>query len=162
MASAGIPLVTKDRPEPSERIGGGRVSFTLVAWLSIVIAMVCAAGIALDEVRRPQKMAVMNVVWPVTALYFSVLALWGCWRLGRSSGKGTLQAGTMHHHAHAANQSGTQSGKGLDRGPTPAQVAVGTSHCGAGCTIADLACEFWIAGSGITLLGSRFRAEGSK
>ena len=44
-------------------------------------------------------------------------------------------------------------------GPTAAQVAVGTSHCGAGCMLADVACEFWIAAAGITLLGSALWAE---
>ncbi len=36
----------------------------------------------------------------------------------------------------------------------PGQVAVGTSHCGAGCTIADVLTEFGIAFAGFTLFGS--------
>jgi len=43
---------------------------------SIGIALPCSLVIVADVVRRPQKMGVMNVVWPVTALYFSVFALW--------------------------------------------------------------------------------------
>jgi hypothetical protein len=42
----------------------------------------------------------------------------------------------------------------MDAAPTLAEVAVGTSHCGAGCMIADVVSEFWIAAAGITLLGS--------
>jgi hypothetical protein len=43
--------------------------------------------------------------------------------------------------------------------PDVSQIAVGTSHCGAGCAIADVVCEFVIAAAGITLLGSVLWAE---
>jgi hypothetical protein len=102
----------------------------VVAWVSIGLAVVCAVIIAADEVRRPQKMVVMNVVWPVTALYFSVFAVWAYWVWGRGGAK--------------------------DRA---AQVAVSASHCGAGCMIADVVCEFGIAVAGVTLLGSVLWAE---
>lgn len=46
----------------------------MVAWTSLVVAFLCAAVIVIDEIRRPQQMAVMNIVWPVTALYLSILA----------------------------------------------------------------------------------------
>jgi hypothetical protein len=45
---------------------------------SIRIAFACAAVLWVDVVRRPQPMAIMNVVWPIMALYFgpvSVLCL---------------------------------------------------------------------------------------
>jgi hypothetical protein len=56
---------------------------TLISWASLGIASICAIIIAIDEIRRPQKMWIMNVVWPVTALYFSVFGLWGYFRIGR-------------------------------------------------------------------------------
>lgn len=71
-------------------------------------------------------MAVMNVVWPVSALYFSVFAVWAYYRIGR---------------AESAS----------DR-PSAAQIALATSHCGAGCALADVACEFAIAKAGATVL----------
>jgi hypothetical protein len=52
------------------------------AWLSLGIAFVCAAIIAAHEVRYPQKMMVMNLVWPLTALYLSVFGLIGYFRFG--------------------------------------------------------------------------------
>lgn len=85
------------------------------------------------------KMGVMNVVWPVTALYFSVLAVWAYYRLGRK--KAGENEGSRHEE------------------PTAGQVAVGTSHCGAGCMLADVGAEFAIAAGGITLLGSVLWAE---
>ena len=120
------------------------------AWISLGIAFVCALLIVADETRRPQKMAIMNVVWPISALYFSVLAVWAYLRWGRAKTKSA-----MKQEKHGG------SGDGHDRkeDPSPSQVAVGTSHCGAGCTIADVACEFAIAAAGITLLGSVLWAE---
>jgi hypothetical protein len=43
--------------------------------------------------------------------------------------------------------------------PTLSQVAVGTSHCGAGCMLADVGAEFAIAAAGLTLFGSVLWAE---
>ena len=48
-----------------------------IAWVSLAVAFACALWIAVDEMRHPQAMAIMNIVWPVTALYLSVFALWG-------------------------------------------------------------------------------------
>jgi len=49
--------------------------FNAIAWMSLAIASLCAILISIDEIRRPQKMWIMNVVWPITALYFSVCAI---------------------------------------------------------------------------------------
>jgi hypothetical protein len=111
-----------------------------IAWISISLAGLCALWIVIDESRHPQAMAVMNVVWPVTALYFSVFALWAYYRLGRQRTVG-------HMHMHGG------------RSPSPGEVALGTSHCGAGCMIADVLCEFAIAAGGLTLFGSVLWAE---
>lgn len=120
----------------------------MIAWLSVGLACACALWIAIDEVRNPQAMGVMNVVWPITALYFSIFAVWAYYRVGR---KKTRKAMSMED-GHGAE---TAEGEG----PTVAQVAVGTSHCGAGCMIADVCCEFGIAAASLTLLGSVLWAE---
>ena len=119
-----------------------------IAWISIAVAFACALWIAVDEARHPQAMAIMNIVWPVTALYLSVFALWGYYRLGRKKTKGSMQL-------HAMPMKGAAQGNT----PTAGQVAVGTSHCGAGCMLADVLCEFWIASAGIMLFGSMLWAE---
>lgn len=116
---------------------------TVFAWVSLAIALACALFILSDEVRHPQAMAVMNVVWPVTALYFNVFALWAYLYWGRAS---TRQA-----------MPGMNAEKPGGEGKAPltmSQVALGTSHCGAGCMIADVVTEFAIAGSGLVLFGS--------
>jgi hypothetical protein len=116
----------------------------LVAWISIVLGLACFLWIIVDEARHPQAMGVMNVVWPVTALYWSVLALWAYLRLGRANTHG----GTM-------NDGGSSS----KSAPSVAQIAVGTSHCGAGCMLADMVCDFAIPATGVMLLGSMLWTE---
>ena len=121
------------------------MDLTLLAWISLTVAFVCAVVIAADEIRRPQAMAVMNVVWPVTALYFSVFAVWAYFTLGTKKTKTAVRDMRM--------------GASQETPPTLAQVAEGTSHCGAGCMIADIGTEFAIAAAGLTLLGSVLWAE---
>ena len=90
---------------------------------SIALAVVCALVIAADEFRRPQKMWIMNVVWPLTALFGSVLWLAAYYTWGRPASKG--------------DKANTEQ-------PFPAIVLKGTSHCGAGCTLGDIIAE-WAA-----------------
>ena len=96
------------------------MDWVMLAWVAIGVAVVCALVIAVDEVRHPQAMGVMNVVWPVTALYFSVFAVWAYFALGRKSTRAAVQAmGEMKMDEEAHEK------------PTLAEVAVATSHCGA-------------------------------
>ena len=88
---------------------------TAVATLSLALAAVCAVWIAVDVARHPPRMGVMAVVWPVSALFGSVGALWFYRRHGRA---------------------------GVDDDPTmPVSVAKGALHCGAGCTLGDVVAE---------------------
>jgi len=87
---------------------------------SIGLAVCCAMLIIIDEFKRPQKMWIMNVVWPLTALFGSVLWLAFYFAWGRPK---------VH----------TQSG---DAAPFPIVVAKGTNHCGAGCTLGDIVAEW--------------------
>ena len=146
------------------------MDLTVVAWASIGLAVACAVVIAADEVRHPQAMGVMNVVWPVTGLYFSVFAVWAYFVVGRKKTRDAMERKKSGKpmSPNARNMGHPDSGKaqgmggmkmGVDAPPTLAQVAVGTSHCGAGCMIADVICEFGIAAAGITLLGSMLWAE---
>ena len=43
--------------------------------------------------------------------------------------------------------------------PTAAQITVATSHCGAGCVLADIGVEFAIFAFGVSLLGSELWAS---
>jgi hypothetical protein len=98
------------------------VWLTLLATLSLLVGIGCAAVVSVDVARRPQKMAVMNVVWPATMLFGSVAWLTFYRRTGRAPLRG--QKSDTSEHA------------------MPVAVATGTSHCGAGCAIGDLVGEF--------------------
>lgn len=95
-----------------------------LAIASLAVGCACAVLIALDEVRRPQKMWIMYLVWPLTALFGGLLwlAAYGFWGRGPPSGN-------------------------FEDAPDPpfaAMVLKGASHCGAGCTLGDLIAE-WLA-----------------
>ncbi|WP_217999748.1 DUF4396 domain-containing protein [Curtobacterium ammoniigenes] len=97
-------------------------TLTVICWMLIALAVACAGVATVDVLARPQRMAVMNVVWPLTMLFGSVLWLAFYFRSGRAAPRGD--------HAD----------KGKRR--MPVSVAVGASHCGAGCAIGDLVGEF--------------------
>lgn len=78
-------------------------------------------------------MWIMNLVWPLTALFGSLLWLWFYWRWGR----GMTQ---QQEQSRAASQ-GAEKHKEI---PMTVAVAKGTSHCGAGCTLGDIIAE-WLA-----------------
>lgn len=118
---------------------------------SLAIAFLCAILIAIDEIRYPQKMWIMNIVWPVTALYFSVIGLWGYFRAGRKMTKAAMAGKSAHGHEHKS-----QEARG---GPTFAQAAISDSHCGAGCTLGDIIAEFALFALGWKLLGKTLYAE---
>jgi hypothetical protein len=99
----------------------------LPAWLHVLATTALAAGIliavviALDEIHYPQPMAIMNVVWPVSALFGTVFVLAAYVVYGRA-------------------------GRASGRGKTPFAVSVGeaAAHCGSGCTVGDIIAE-WLA-----------------
>jgi hypothetical protein len=90
---------------------------------SILLGVVCAVAIVIDECRRPQRMWIMNLVWPLTALFGSVLWLAAYFAWGRG---------------------GSNDKEKQPEPPFPVMVLKGTSHCGAGCTLGDIIAE-WAA-----------------
>jgi hypothetical protein len=97
-----------------------------VSWISLGIAVACAVYVAIDVTRRPLKMWIMDIVWPVTTLYSGPLGLWAYHRFGRRKEKPFWQ-----------------------------QVAVGATHCGSACTLADLTAEFLLVAFPVTVLGHK-------
>jgi hypothetical protein len=106
----------------------------ILAILSLATGFASAGAIAWDLTRRPQHMWIMNVVWPVTALYATLLAAWGYWRYGRAGA-----------HAHMmAKQPGDGHASDGSKPPFAVMVGTGAAHCGAGCTLGDIIAE-WLA-----------------
>jgi ABC-type proline/glycine betaine transport system permease subunit len=47
----------------------------VVSIAALILGAASAIAIAVDEARRPQMMAIMNVVWPTVALFGGLLVL---------------------------------------------------------------------------------------
>jgi len=95
---------------------------TLIAWLSLLFALISFVYLTVSVKKHPQNMAIMNIVWPLTALFGSVLWVMAYKKWGESN----------------------QKGKGMQMMSKPMAVSVfiGTCHCGAGCSLADLIIEW--------------------
>jgi hypothetical protein len=97
------------------------------AWLNILAlaallaGLACAVATAIDLVRHPQPMWIMNLVWPVAALFGGPLLLCFYAAYGRAGGDG-----------------------GPPDAPFAAKVGKAALHCGSGCTLGDIAAE-WLA-----------------
>jgi hypothetical protein len=104
------------------------------AAISIVLALLSAALIVADILRgHVQHMAIMNVVWPLTTLYFGPFGLWAYAAFGRRH-----LTGIPSSHEKPFWQS----------------VFTGASHCGAGCALGDFIGAWIVFGAGLILLGS--------
>jgi hypothetical protein len=58
----------------------------IIAIISLIAAAVCALIIAVDiAAGHRQQMWIMDLVWPITALYSSPLGLWFYYKIGRLS-----------------------------------------------------------------------------
>ena len=117
---------------------------TVVAWVALAVAFASALLIVYDIYGRGyrQKMAVMEAVWPVTALYLGPLAWLAYRRWGRLSSPKYQQ----------------QTGAEPDYGE-PVSVAIGVSHCGAGCTLGDIIGAWLVVITGWKLFGLALPAE---
>jgi hypothetical protein len=104
----------------------------ILATASLVLGLIGAVVVAIDELRHPQHMWIMNLVWPLTALFASALGLWGYFAYGRADVHKQAEPDREHeHHPSEIKQ-------------TPVTVAKATTHCGAGCCLGDILAE-WLA-----------------
>lgn len=112
---------------------------------SLIIVGDIAAG-------HRQRMWIMDLVWPITALYAGPLALWAYFTLGRRGLRKSRspamadRGGKPGAMAHGTAQPRTMA-------PSWQMTVVATTHCGSGCTIGDLISESFLAYFPITLFG---------
>ena len=114
----------------------------VLAWISLALGVASAVFIAFDVWRHPQPMKVMNAVWPIDGLWGSVAWVaaylwWG--RAGAARPSSDTKMPTMN-----MGQMKMRPALGLSGKPhtMPVSVFIGTSHCGAGCSTADLIVEW--------------------
>ena len=99
--------------------------FHTVSIIGLLAGGICSILIAAHVIRHPQRMWIMNVVWPVTALFGTLLTVIAYFRYGRLNAKDRYEADN-------------------EKAPFPVVVAKGALHCGSGCMIGDIVAE-WLA-----------------
>lgn len=114
-----------------------------IAWTSLVLAALSAVVIIVDIGVRGyrQPMAVMEWVWPITALYLGPFGLAFYWLVGR-------KASAKYRDEH-----------GTTEFPYWVRVGVASTHCGGGCTLGDIVAETLVYVTGFTLLGASLYAS---
>jgi hypothetical protein len=111
----------------------------VIAGTSLGLALACALIVAFDILAgHRQRMWIMNVVWPITALYGGPLALWFYLHTGRAVARGARQGG---HGGDAQHRPRWQT------------IALAATHCGSGCTLGDIVVESALAFFPLTLFG---------
>jgi hypothetical protein len=123
--------------------------FELVAWAALAVGLASALVIATDIalLGHRQHMAIMNIVYPLTAVYMGPVAVWAYFARGRR-----MSAKQMHVHMHEGAMT-----NGLEPRDSWWQVSLSDSHCGAGCVLGDICGEWivfaisWMIGSTATL-----------
>lgn len=92
-----------------------------------------------DVNRRPPPMTVMKWVWPLTFLWGGIFALVMYLWFGRAA-----DPAASHDHGHGQR-------------PMWQSVALGATHCGAGCSLADIIVEggMYVLGLSLVVLGHK-------
>jgi len=120
--------------------------FQFWSWLAVSLGILASVLITIDLLRRqPQPMFVMNLVWPINALWAGPVGLWMYWTLGRTPPRSNSGPHKMD----------------MDMAPRSfwKKVVAGTLHCGAGCTLADLIGPFVFAAMPFAVLDSLVYGE---
>jgi len=115
----------------------------ILAWAYIGVCLACAVGLAIHTLVRPQRMAIMGVVWPITALYMGPFAV----TMYRRS-LPVLEKKPMSPEMKALAE------RTQDQPPTWFQNSVAVFHCGAGCSLGDLIAESIVPALGVTFAGA--------
>ena len=101
---------------------------------AVALGFISAVIVAIDVAGHPQHMGIMNVVWPLVALFAGPIALWTYYAYGRLA---------THEVAKRAMDKGeAMPSKKLT--PFPVMVGKGAAHCGSGCALGDIVAE-WLA-----------------
>ena len=120
----------------------------ILAIVSLVVSGICAIIIVIDILAgHRQHMWIMNLVWPITALYAGPVAVYGYYKVGRLS---------THQQMQEAKARGEKPpGKQKPKWQTTALAA---THCGSGCTLGDICAEWLILVIPFTLFGRQIFA----
>jgi hypothetical protein len=138
----------------------------VAGWVFLGIGFASALAILVDVVAlgNRQQMWIMNIVHPITALYLGPIWVWAYFRHGRRSSQKQMhrerdrrlrESGDADDADELRRAGASTDGEEL----RPWHVANATSHCGAGCTLGDIAGEWIVFASGWTIAGATLWPE---
>ena len=114
----------------------------IIAWIWIALCLGSSLLILVRTLRTPQKMWIMDVVWPITALYFGPFAV-SLYRkalpVSAKEPPSPEMKAMMERHK--------------DDPPTRIQNSIAVFHCGAGCSIGDAIAERLVPAPGLNFAG---------
>ena len=122
-------------------------ALTIIAWLSILLGALSAIIIYVDiQMGHYQPMRIMNIAWPVTALFIWPAVLYVYFKYGRAH---------VAHNQHQSSDDHSQDHHHQDQ-QTPVWVDryISSTHCAAGCSLGDILGESLIYIFGLTIAGS--------
>lgn len=134
---------------------------TILAWVALASGFASAGWLLMEQIRHPQRMWIMDLVWPITALYMGPLAIWAYYKMGIQNAK--------DHSSEEEKQQRQERAKTIDdpirkkegkAGKPFWQIAfVAVTHCGSGCTLGDIWSEFMLFFTGFAFAGTLFKSE---
>jgi hypothetical protein len=130
----------------------------VVSWGALGLALASALWIVLDVTLggRRQHMWIMNVVHPVTALYWGPVWVWAYVRNGRRASQPAMrdEAAELARRGADPEELRRRGASTAGRDLRPWHVANAVSHCGAGCTLGDIGGEWILFALGAPVLGA--------
>jgi hypothetical protein len=129
----------------------------VVGWISLGVAFACGLAILADMLLgRRQHMWIMNLVHPITALYWGPVWLYAYLTRGRRMAMPLLNDEARTLARRGANPERLeQEGQATDDAHLRAwHVANAVSHCGAGCTLGDIGGEWIVWAIGAPVIGA--------
>lgn len=144
----------------------------MIADVFLTLSVVSALAIVFDILGgRRQMMRIMEVAWPITALYFGPFTLWAYYAFGRSEapapgmhgmsgmagmhGMGRMSG--MHHEGTSMASMDRQ--KVTPENPAPRSIFLSATHCGAGCVLGDIIGEWTVFLAGWAIAGQAIWAD---
>ena len=113
-----------------------------LAWAWIAICIASALFILIQTIRKPQKMWIMDLVWPITGLYMGPIAV----HLYRRSLPVSVKEPMSDEMKKVVERH-------KEDPPTWIQNSLAVFHCGAGCSIGDTIAEFMVPALALTFAG---------
>lgn len=120
----------------------------VMSWLAIGLGVASASVILADEflLGHRQHMPVMNLVHPITALYWGPVWLWAYFRSARKSARDLEQQRARRLAREGADPDELRR-QGESTAPSDLSrwhIGNAVSHCGAGCTLGDIGGEWML------------------